>query len=144
LSASDYALLDEHSNAPRPNFWAAVLWKRIMGTTVLAPPTSPEPNLRIYAHCARQGKGGVSLVALNIGNTPSNLPLLGNAKAWMLGAAGAALDTKDVLVNGRRPTADDAGRLQGLEGQRVSGSISVPARSIAFVTVAGAHNPACQ
>jgi hypothetical protein len=28
-------LLDENTLAPRPNYWAALLWRRLMGTTVL-------------------------------------------------------------------------------------------------------------
>lgn len=35
LAASDYGLLDENTLAPRPNFWAALLWRQLMGTTVL-------------------------------------------------------------------------------------------------------------
>src|ERR1700759_1159150 len=34
LDASDYGLLDEDTLAPRPNYWAALLWRRLMGTTV--------------------------------------------------------------------------------------------------------------
>ena len=32
LSASDYALIDEDTLEPRPSYWAALLWKRLMGT----------------------------------------------------------------------------------------------------------------
>lgn len=39
LAASDYALLEPDTLNPRPNFWAAVLWRRTMGEVVLAPPT---------------------------------------------------------------------------------------------------------
>ena len=35
LVASDYGLLDESTLTPRPNYWAALLWRRLMGTTVL-------------------------------------------------------------------------------------------------------------
>ncbi len=37
LAASDYGLLDDETFAPRPNYWAALLWHRLMGTTVLKP-----------------------------------------------------------------------------------------------------------
>jgi hypothetical protein len=40
LAASDYGLLDETSFAPRPNYWAALLWRTLMGTTVLDPGSS--------------------------------------------------------------------------------------------------------
>ena len=35
LASSDYGLLDEKTYEPRPNYWAALLWRRLMGTTVL-------------------------------------------------------------------------------------------------------------
>ena len=37
LDASDYGLLDENTLAPRPDYWAALLWRKLMGTTVLNP-----------------------------------------------------------------------------------------------------------
>src|SRR5204862_5820900 len=37
LAASDYGLLDEKTFAPRPNYWAALLWRKFMGSTVLDP-----------------------------------------------------------------------------------------------------------
>jgi len=143
LSASDYALLDEHGNVPRPNYWAAVLWKRTMGTTVLAPPTAPDQNLRIYAHCSAQGRGGVSLAAINIGDGPLTLPVGAKARAWVLQSTGSSVDSKVIQINGRQPQADDAGQLHGLDSVTVSHSLSVPAKSIAFVTVDDARNAAC-
>ena len=59
LTASDYSLIDQETRVPRPNYWAALLWRRTMGTTVLASPASPSADLRIYAHCLPARKGGV-------------------------------------------------------------------------------------
>lgn len=47
LAASDYALIDEDTLTPRPNYWSALLWRKLMGTTVLNPdatdPASQHP-----------------------------------------------------------------------------------------------------
>jgi hypothetical protein len=51
LASSDYGLLDENTFAPRPKYWAALLWRRLMGATVLDPHTSPISNVHVYAHC---------------------------------------------------------------------------------------------
>ena len=51
LAASDYALLDEDGPGPRPNYWAAVLWHRLMGPAVLDVVHHPAPDLSVYAHC---------------------------------------------------------------------------------------------
>ena len=37
---------------PNPPWWSAVLWKRIMGTTVLDAATTNSSALRAWAHCA--------------------------------------------------------------------------------------------
>jgi len=37
LVASDYGLLDETTFEPKPNYWGALLWRQLMGTTVLDP-----------------------------------------------------------------------------------------------------------
>ena len=71
LAASDYALVDETTLLPRPNYWSALLWRRLMGTTVLDAGASPSPNLHLYAHCLRNQPGGVALLAINADRTAS-------------------------------------------------------------------------
>ena len=35
LVASDYGLLDDKTLTPKPNYWGAFVWRKLMGTTVL-------------------------------------------------------------------------------------------------------------
>jgi heparanase len=142
LAASDYALIDQDTLNPRPNYWAAVLWQRTMGPTVLAAPRSPSPALRIYAHCLPQRNGGVGLVALNTGEAPQRLNLGGKATAWTM--TGQPIDTRNVRINGIEPGLDAAGKLTGLEGAPVKGQLAIPGHAIAFAAVPGANNPACR
>lgn len=65
LASSDYGLLNEDTLEPRPDYWAAVLWKRTMGDVVLEPGVEKTPNLRVYAACAAGTTGAVALLALN-------------------------------------------------------------------------------
>jgi heparanase 1 len=71
LASSDYGLLDENTLTPRPNFWAALLWRRLMSTTVLNAGQSPAPSLHLYAHCLRDKPGGVVLLVINSDRTAS-------------------------------------------------------------------------
>src|ERR1700704_855764 len=48
LAASDYGLLDETNLAPRPNYWGALLWRKLMGTTVLDSGIPIQPGLHTY------------------------------------------------------------------------------------------------
>jgi heparanase len=142
LSASDYALIDEYSMTPRPNYWAALLWKRMMGSTVLAPPASPSPDLRLYAHCLPSRKGGVGLLAINISKEAHSLSLSKGAQTWLMQAA--PLDSGNVSVNGVEPKMDGKGRISGLRGKKAGASFAVPGESIAFAAVTNANNAACK
>jgi heparanase 1 len=141
LAASDYGMIDQDTLAPRPNYWAAVLWKRIMGKTVLASPASASSDLRIYAHCLPAGKGSVGLVAINTGTAAQTVATGRKANAWIM--TGQPLGTHDVQVNGNTPSFDAKGKLTGLDGVSANGSISAPAQAITFVAVTAAGNPAC-
>lgn len=142
LAASDYALIDRDTLAPRPNYWAAVLWRRTMGATVLASPESPSPALRLYAHCQAGKPGSVAVMALNTGEAPQRLSLGGKGLAWTM--TGHPIDTRAVLINGNAPGLDTTGALTGLGGKAVAGNVSVPGQSIAFYVVPGANNQACR
>jgi hypothetical protein len=53
LDASDYGLLDENTLEPKPNYWAALLWRKFMGTTVLEAGVPIQSGLHVYAHSLR-------------------------------------------------------------------------------------------
>ena len=142
LAASDYGLIDQDTLTPRPNYWAAVLWRRTMGSTVLAAPTSPSSDVRVYAHCLPQMNGGVGLLAMNIGAAEQSLPIGTKATVWHL--TGAPIDTRQVKVNGVEPTLTDNGDLSGLDGVAASGSLALSAQSMAFVAIPDAGNKACR
>src|SRR5581483_9469001 len=65
LDASDYGLLDEDTLAPRPNYWGALLWRRLMGTTVLDAGVPIQRGLHVYAHSLRGTPGGVAMLVIN-------------------------------------------------------------------------------
>ena len=142
LAASDYALIDRDTLTPRPNYWAAVLWRRTMGSTVLASPQSPSPELRIYAQCLPERRGGVGLVLLNTGTASHSLSLPGKANGWIL--TGQPVDTRTVLINGKTPALAASGELTGLTSVPLQGQISIPGQAIAFAAVPDANNPACR
>ena len=142
LAASDYALIDEHTLAPRPNFWAAFLWNRLMGTRVLTSPPSPAPDLRLYAHCLKGGSGGVAVVAVNPGDRAVPLPQMAGEDAWVMTAQ--PLESETVQINGREPSIDQNGSVSGLAGVKATTRHAVPARSVAFYALVSVVNPACR
>jgi hypothetical protein len=144
LASSDYGLLDENTLAPRPNYWAAWLWRKLMGTTVLDPGPSPAPSLHLYAQCLRDRPGGVALLVINLDRAASqSLELAGPAERYTL-SANDLLDTT-VQLNGRelRLGADDA--MPELAGERTrSGHLTFAPATITFLNFPKAGNSVCR
>ncbi|MCS3731506.1 hypothetical protein FHR88_006592 [Bradyrhizobium betae] len=69
LATSDYGLLDQKTFEPRPNYWGALLWRRLMGTTVLDSGVEIAEERHVYAHCLRGSSGGVTLLVINNSRT---------------------------------------------------------------------------
>ena len=140
LAASDYALLDERDFAPRPNYWAALLWARLADPRVLDLP-SPAPTLRTYAHCLKDVRGGVMLVAINLENERQALAFGGKGLAYSLGGADAG---KGVALNGNRLALDESDRLPAMPGCTVAGAAEVEPGGVTFVALPRAGNRACR
>jgi hypothetical protein len=133
LCSSDYGLLDENTYAPRPNYWATLLWRKLMGTTVLDPSPSPAANLYLFAHDLRGREGGVALVVVNSDRTASQtLELAVPAERYTLSAAD--VHGRVVQLNGSdlRMGADDA--LPELTGEVAqAGPIEIAPLTITFL-----------
>lgn len=142
LAASDYGLIDETTLTPRPNYWTALLWRRLMGTGVLDA-GDLKPGLHLYAHCLRGHPGGVALVALNLDRTKAySLTLPIPAERYSLTADDLLADT--VNLNGR-PLALIGDRLPLLKHVTAhAGTNSLAPASITFLAMPSAKNVACR
>ena len=144
LAASDYGLLDEKTFAPRPNYWAALVWHRLMGTTVLDPGPPPSDEPHVYAHCLSGVPGGVALLAIHAGRTaPAVLTLPTPSERYTLTAK--MLEDTTVLLNGRelRLGSDDA-IPQFAAVRTPAGPVTLPPLSITFLALRGAENQNCR
>ena len=144
LAASDYGLLDERTHLPRPNYWAALLWRRLMGTTVLDSGISARAGLHVYAHCARDTPGGVTLLVINNDRRkPSELALPAAAERYTL--ASDHLADGSVRLNGATLALDDRDQLPPLTGEpTTTGPITFAPATITFLIVAKAENTNCR
>ena len=144
LASSDYGLSDENTFAPRPNYWAALLWRRLMGVTVLDPQISPTPNLYVYAHCLRNHPGGVALLVINAdGQQVHEVRLVPEAERYTLTAK--QLQDRAVQLNGKTLELNSDSDVPEFEGQRTrTGRISFAPTSITFLAIANASNSSCR
>lgn len=144
LVASDYGLLDEDSFEPKPNFWGALLWRRLMGTTVLDAGFSNRAGMHVYAHCLRGVPGGVAMLILNTDRQKaSSLTLPVAATRHTLTAA--RLTDKTISLNRTRLRLGPNDALPMLAGQASAvGQLAFAPASITFLAIPFAKNEACQ
>jgi hypothetical protein len=143
LAASDYALIDDTTWQPRPDFWAALLWRRLMGETVLdAGPL--KPGLHVYAQCLRGRPGGVALVASNLDRkAPSALDVPVAGQRYTLSADD--LQSGTVKLNGRPLALAANDTVPTLTpAPTAKGRLALAPATITFVALPGAANPACR
>jgi hypothetical protein len=144
LAASDYGLIDEATLAPRPNYWAALLWHKVMGTTVLDAGPTPAPAVHLYAHCLRDHPGGVAMLAINADR------VVLHGVTTSLPSDGYTLDAKDLLgasvnLNGSELKLGAGDAMPVLAGAPIrAGLVTLPPASITFLAFPSAGNASCQ
>jgi hypothetical protein len=143
LAASDYGLLDERTLAPRPNYWGALLWRQLMGTTVLDPGVSVQAGLHVYAHCQRGTPGGVTLLVINTDrNASHSLKIANVSERFTLDAAN--LQDSTLRLNGNPLTLGPEDRVPRIAGVAASaGILTIAPTTITFLAVPAAANIAC-
>lgn len=143
LASSDYGLLDQDTFQPHPNYWAALLWRKLMGTKVLDA-GRPWPGLKLYAHCLPGQPGGITILAINNSrNQPRSLELPLASHRYTL--ASTKLNSASVELNGKELTLDANDNLPGLHGRPVApGYVNLAPATITFLAVPNADNPDCR
>lgn len=140
LSGSN-GVIDEKTFMPNANYWAALLWRKLVGTQILdAGPV--RPGLHVYAHCLRGTTGGVTVMAINLEPTPAVLAAAGPAEVYSL--TSPELTSRTVLLNGKplAVRADDT--LPDIVPVRnKGGQVGLPGHSVTFATFPQAGNRSC-
>ncbi|MCD8322811.1 MAG: beta-glucuronidase [Oscillospiraceae bacterium] len=102
LASSDYGFLARQTFDPRPNYFAVLLWNRLMGTTVYDTGEPIREGAHVYAHSRRDGKPGVSYLIINNSRTETTqvtLPV--PARRYTLAGANGDLRASVMTLNGR-------------------------------------------
>ena len=148
LTGSNYGIINDVTLEPRPDYWASVLWRRLMGQRVLeVGRTEVSDFVRVYAHCSYERAGAVTVLAINLdGENSVRIEVDGvsndNKELYVLTAD--ALDSAEVMLNGSL-LRDDEGVLPPLEPEPIDvGPADVPAHGIAFIVYPDANAAACQ
>ncbi len=149
LSGSDYGMIRDSTLDPNPDYWLSLIWKRLMGETVLDA-SEDASTLRAYAHCLQDDvSGGVALVLLNLDRTRStvvtlpDLPL--NFTSYVFDAPD--LLGREIRLNGTVLTLPSNNELPAMEPQPLerleTAWFELPPLTIAFLVFPDAEAAAC-
>jgi hypothetical protein len=142
LVGSDYGFLDGDTFKPQPDYWAALLWHKFMGTTVLDAGRSSSENLYFYAHCLRNEPEGVAVLAINAGAAPIHLNNALPAEAYVLSAP--ELQSKSVSLNGNPLNLTADNQIPAIVGKNEGKQALLNPHTITFLLFRSAHNSACK
>lgn len=137
LASSDYGYLKHEVFDPRPNFFAVLLWNRIMGTTVYDSAEPVREGAHVYAHSRADGKEGTAYCIINNSLTEATtLSLPAEAQVYVL--SGETLRAPVMCCNGQPLVLGEGNALPeaALAPQTVpAGEFSLPAAACAFVVL---------
>jgi hypothetical protein len=134
LASSDYGFLKHGTFLPRPNYFAVLLWNRLMGDTCYASGEEIREGAHVYAHSRKDGKAGYAYLIVNNSAEVTTAELPGEGEAYVLTGNGK-VRSRTMLLNGKELVLGENDELPALEGVKVTGQVELPAFSCAFILV---------
>lgn len=135
LASSDYGFLQHGTFAPRPNYFAVLLWQRLMGKTVYATGEEIREGAHVYAHSRKDGRDGAVYLIINnsAGETTVELPT-DAVRYTLTGRDG--LRSRVMCLNGRDLVLGEDDALPNLDGAaQKAGILSLSPYSCTFLVV---------
>jgi len=113
LASSDYGFLQHGSFAPRPNYFAVLLWNRLMGATVYDCGNPGMEGAHIYCHSRRDRKpGAVYLIINNSLTDTTTVEIPRKAERYTLSAE--AMRSSVMRLNGTELTVSGVAEIPAL------------------------------
>lgn len=135
LASSDYGFLKHGTFEPRPNYFAVLLWNRLMGQTVYATGEEIREGAHVYAHSRKDGKEGVVYLIINNSEDVTTVDLPVNAVRYTLSGNGK-LRSRTMLLNGRELVLGENDQLPDLSGlEQPAGKVELAPQTCTFLVV---------
>jgi hypothetical protein len=133
LASSDYGYLKHGSFDPRPNYFAVLLWNRLMGKTVYASGEAIREGAHVYAHSRKDGKDGYAYLIINNSQEVTTVELPKAAEVYALTGNGK-LRSRTMLLNDKELVLGENDALPALDGVSVpAGNLEIAPGSCTFV-----------
>lgn len=134
LASSDYGFLAREVFDPRPNYFAVLLWNRLMGTTVFDTKEEIREGAHVFAHSRKDGKDGVVYLVINNSFTDATtVELPKDAVRYTLAGENGNVRATVMTLNGRPLVLGEGNTLPSLEGEaQAAGTVEVAPGTCTF------------
>lgn len=132
LAASEYSLVEQDTHLPKPNYWAALLWAKLMGTKVYEAGNGTQ-GVYLFAHNMKGNNDGITLLVLNTNKAPTTIKIPSSGEQYTLSSKN--LQSDHVQLNGLDLKLSDDDMLPAIKGKKINaGNVELPSASITFIT----------
>ena len=133
LASSDYGFLDYSTFDPRPNYFAVLLWTKLMGETVYESEIPTQEGAHVYVHSSKDGKGLSYLVINNSKEESTFVKLPKKANVYSLSSK--FLRSPIMMLNNKELVLGKNNSLPNLEGEEVkAGTLELKPATCTFIT----------
>lgn len=116
LASSDYGFLRHTTFEPRPNYFAVLLWNRLMGEIVYNSGEPIREGAHVYAHSRKDGRPGVAYLIINNSLTDATtVELPAEAQRYTLAGEGGRLRARVMTLNGQPLVLGEGDALPAME-----------------------------
>lgn len=135
LASSDYGFLDSNTFEPRPNYFAVLIWNRLMGTTVYDCSNQNTNHTHIYCHSRKDDKPGFSYLIIN--NSPTETVYIKTPKETEFYTLDAQNIRSSVIqLNGKKLEISDTQQIPNLSPIKLNpGIIGLAPLSCSFIVI---------
>ena len=135
LASSDYGWLKHGTFDPRPNYFAVLLWNRLMGQEVYDSEIEITEGAHVFCHSRKDEKNGFAYLIINnsLENT-TTVKLPKDGTMYSLSGNGGMRSTT-MCLNGKPLTMGENDELPILEGVNVSGEVELDPGTCTFIVI---------
>ena len=122
LASSAYGFLEHGSFEPRPNYFAVLLWNKLMGSTVYDTGIAVEEGKHVYCHSRKDGKDGYVYLIINNSEEVTTVEMPAESVRYTLNGDGK-LRSRVMTLNGKPLVLGENDELPCLEGEAQAAGI---------------------
>lgn len=132
LASSEYSLINRNDFTPKPDYWGALLWARLMGTQVFDA-GDHKKGVYLFVHSLKENVKGKAVLLINTTKKPVLVDIPADGKQYTLSAD--SLTSRGINLNAVRLKMTENEKLPTIKGRDIaSGKIYLPQLSVTFLT----------